>query len=165
MSQPMSRKQQLLKRHRRNKRISLLIGLLVLIASGVLLAWWLPPVLAVLGWVAHEAWFADHLFYSPKDDYQYSFAPDSERVAVRLEGARLVVDQPLDLTGDETLILAIKIKAGILGRFVDPFVQLLAAGAMDKQTFERGVDGLRYLNLSGFASSLASGTLRLQGRF
>ena len=30
MSQPMSRKQQLLKRHRRNKRISLLIGLLVL---------------------------------------------------------------------------------------------------------------------------------------
>ena len=161
----MSRKQQLLKRHRRNKRMGLLIGLLVLIASGVLLAWWLPLVLAVLGWVAHEAWFADHLFYSPKDDYQYSFAPDSERVAVRLEGARLVVDQPLDLTGDETLILAVKIKAGILGRFVDPFVQLLAAGAMDKQTFERGVDGLRYLNLSGFASSLVSGTLRLQGRF
>ncbi len=161
----MSRKQQLLKRHRRNKRMGLLIGLLVLIASGVLLAWWLPLVLAVLGWIAHEAWFADHLFYSPKDDYQYSFAPDSERVAVRLEGARLVVDQPLDLTGDETLILAVKIKAGILGRFVDPFVQLLAAGAMDKQTFERGVDGLRYLNLSGFASSLVSGTLRLQGRF
>ena len=38
----MSRKQQLLKRHRRNKRISLVIGLLLLIASGVLVAWWLP---------------------------------------------------------------------------------------------------------------------------
>lgn len=161
----MSRKQQLLKRHRRNKRVGLLIGLLLLIASGVLLAWWLPPVLAVLGWVAHEAWFADHLFYSPKDDYQYSFAPDTERVAVRLEGERLVVDQPPSLTGDETLILAVRIKAGILGRFVDPFVQLFAAQTTDKQTFERGVNGLRYLNLSGFASSLASGTLRLQGRF
>jgi hypothetical protein len=44
----MSRKQQLLKRHRRNKRITLLIALIVLIALGVLVAWWLPLVLAVL---------------------------------------------------------------------------------------------------------------------
>lgn len=58
----MSRKQQLLKRHRRNKRFGLIIALLLLIAIGVLVAWWLPVVLAVLGWVAHEAWFADHLF-------------------------------------------------------------------------------------------------------
>jgi len=64
----MSRKQQLLKRHRRNKRISLVIGLLLLIASGVLVAWWLPLLLAVVGWIAHEAWFADHQFYAPKDD-------------------------------------------------------------------------------------------------
>ena len=97
MSQPASRKQQLLKRHRRNKRIGLLIGLLVLIASGVLLAWWLPPVLAVLGWVAHGAWFADHLFYSPKDDYQYSFPAGSEQPAVRLEGDKLGAEQTLQL--------------------------------------------------------------------
>ncbi len=69
MSQPMSRKQQLLKRHRRNKRISLLVALIVLIALGVLVAWWLPLVLAVIGWIAHEAWFADHLFYSPNTVY------------------------------------------------------------------------------------------------
>lgn len=62
----MSRKQQLLKRHRRNKRIGLLIALMLLIAIGVLVVWWLPLVFAVLGWIAHEAWFADHLFYSPK---------------------------------------------------------------------------------------------------
>lgn len=60
--QPMSRKQQLLKRHRRTKRIALLIGLLVLIAAGVLVAWWLPLILAVVLWAAHEAWLADHLF-------------------------------------------------------------------------------------------------------
>ena len=35
----MSRKQQLLKRHRRNKRIGLMIGLLVLLAVGVLVVW------------------------------------------------------------------------------------------------------------------------------
>ena len=107
MSQPISRKQQLLKHHRRNKRIGLLVSLLVLIASGVLLVWWLPPVLAVLGWVAHEAWFADHLFYSAKDDYQYNFAADSEQLGVRLAGDRLVLDQPLSLTGDETLIVVL----------------------------------------------------------
>lgn len=77
MSEPTSRKQALLKRHRRNKRIGLLVGLLVLIGVGVLVAWWLPLLLAVLAWVAHEAWFADHLFYSPKDDYQYQFAADT----------------------------------------------------------------------------------------
>ena len=65
----MSRKQQLLKRHRRNKRIALLIGLVLLLVAGILVAWWVPVLLAVLAWLAHEAWFADHLFYSPKDDY------------------------------------------------------------------------------------------------
>src|SRR5471030_945729 len=79
MSQPMSRKQQLLKRHRRTKRLGLLIALVLLIGVGMLVAWWLPLVLAVLGWIAHEAWFADHLFYSPKDDYQYSFPPYTQR--------------------------------------------------------------------------------------
>ena len=35
------RKQQLLKRHRRNKRIALLVALLALLALGVLVGWWL----------------------------------------------------------------------------------------------------------------------------
>lgn len=157
----MSRKQQLLKRHRRNKRISLVIGLLLLIASGVLVAWWLPLLLAVVGWIAHEAWFADHLFYAPKDDYQYRFAADTECTDVRLEGGRVLLQAPLSLAGDETLILALKVKSGVLGRFVDPFVQF----ADDRQTFERGVNGLRYLNLTGCAEALSAGEVSLRGRF
>src|SRR5207253_6773002 len=35
----------------------------------------------------------------------------------------------------------------------------------DRQTFERGVNGVRYLNLSGLAGPLTSGELRLRGRF
>ena len=157
----MSRKQQLLKRHRRNKRISLVIGLLLLIACGVLVAWWLPLLLAVVGWIAHEAWFADHLFYAPKDDYQYRFTADTECPDVRLEGGRVLLQAPLSLAGDETLILALKVKSGVLGRFVDPFVQF----ADDRQTFERGVNGLRYLNLTGCAQALSGGELLLRGRF
>ena len=45
------RKQQLLKRHRRNKRIALLVALLALLLVGVFVAWWLPLLLVGLGWV------------------------------------------------------------------------------------------------------------------
>ena len=73
----------------------LLAGLVLLIVIGVLVAWWLPLLLAVLAWVAHEAWFSDHLFYSPSDDYQYRFAADSEVNGVRLEGEILRLATPL----------------------------------------------------------------------
>ncbi|QJI32401.1 PIG-L family deacetylase [Pseudomonas sp. ADAK18] len=165
MSQSPSRKQILLKRHRRNKRIGLLVGLLLLIGVGVLVAWWLPLLLAVLAWVAHEAWFADHLFYSPADDYQYHFPTDTEQPKVRLDNGRLMLEQPLELSGDETLILALRIRSGWLGRFIDPFIELSDGEHLDRQTFERGVDGLRYLNLSGQAKALADGQLQLRGRF
>ncbi|WP_300731200.1 PIG-L deacetylase family protein [Pseudomonas sp.] len=160
----MSRKQQLLKRHRRNKRMGLLISLIALIACGVLVAWWLPVVLALLGWIAHEAWLADHLFYAAQDDYRYTFPADSQRPAVRFDGDRLVAEQPLNLLGDETLIVALKVKSSWLGRFFDPCVQIVGE-TVDTQTFERGVNGLRYLNLTGNARALAAGDVRLRGRF
>lgn len=163
--QRMSRKQQLLKRHRRNKRSALLIGLLLLIAAGVLVAWWLPLILAVVLWVAHEAWFADHLFYSPRDDYQYSFAPSGERSGLRLDAGRLVPDASLSLVGDETLIVEVQLKSHWLGRFLDPAIELSGSGVADRQAFERGVAGKRYLNLTGSAAALTGGALRLRGRF
>lgn len=112
----MTRKQQLLKRHRRNKRTALIIGVLLLVLVGILVAWWLPLLLALLAWVAHEAWFADHLFYAPNEDYQYRFAADAELAGVRLENGRLLLDQPVD--ADATVVLAIKVKSTWLGRFL-----------------------------------------------
>ncbi|MBC3300375.1 PIG-L family deacetylase [Pseudomonas sp. SWRI18] len=156
----MTRKQQLLKRHRRNKRTALMVGVLLLVVVGILVAWWLPLLLAVLAWVAHEAWFADHLFYAPNEDYQYRFSAEAELAGVRLDGDRLLLDQPLALEAGATLVLAIKVKSTWLGRFLDPCVEL----ADDRQTFERGVNGVRYLNLSGLAPMLAAGELRLRGR-
>jgi len=161
----MSRKQQLLKRHRRNKRIGLLVALIVLIALGVLVAWWLPLVLAVAGWMAHEAWFADPLFYSPKDDSQYSSPPFTAQPKVHLSGEHLRLDEGVMLVDDATLVLALRIKSTWLGRFLDPVVELSGGDNPDRQTFERGVDGLRYLNLSGQAQVLSRGELRLRGRF
>lgn len=157
-----SRKQQLLKRHRRNKRVGLLVGLLLLLVLGVLVAWWLPLLLLPLLWAAHEAWFADHLFYSPGEDYAYRFAEDTREAAASLQGDLLQTD--VALQGDETLILEVGVRCGWLGRFLDPCVELLAGAASDVQTFERCVNGVRFLNLTGLAEPLAAGTLRLRGR-
>ncbi|RMQ46244.1 LmbE protein [Pseudomonas cichorii] len=154
------RKDELLKRHRRRKRYSAVLVLSVLVLAGVLVAWWLPPVLAVLAWVAHEAWFADHLFYEPDSDYRYDF-PDSARTFdVRLRNDRLELDAGASLSGSDTLILAVRLKATWLGRWLDPYVLL----GNDRQDFERGVAGRRYLNLSGQEAALLQGELSLVSR-
>lgn len=157
-----SRKQQLLKRHRRNKRLGLLASLVVLVALGVFAWWWLPLLLLPLLWAAHEAWFADHLFYAPGEDYAYRFGELSHQAPVVLRDGLLKADAALQ--GDETLVLEVRVKSGWLGRFLDPRVELHGAEFGDRQTFERGVDGLRFLNLTGLASALQAGTLRLRGR-
>ena len=154
-----ARKQQLLKQHRRNKRLFLIAALVVLALLGVLVAWWLVPLLLVLGWIGHEAWFADHLFYSPRDDYQYQFPAGTPRQAVTLQGGKLQLSG--ELAAGETLILAVHVQANWLGRWIDPYVQI----GDDRQDFERGLAGRRYLNLSGQAADLARGELSIRGRF
>ncbi|XLX41030.1 PIG-L deacetylase family protein [Ectopseudomonas mendocina] len=137
------RKQQLLRRHRRNKRIGLSVALLALLVLGVCVAWWLPLLLVVFAWVAHEAWFADHLFYSPCDDYRYDFPDDCLSVPARIVQGVLHVEAGLE--GRDTQILELRLMATWLGRWLDPHVLL----GDDRQDFERGVAGRRYLNLSG----------------
>ena len=157
-----SRKQQLLKRHRRNKRLGLLAGLVALVAVGVFSWWWLPLLLLPLLWAAHEAWFADHLFYAPGEDYAYDFGEQTRQAPASLSGGLLKADCVLQ--GNETLILELRVKSSWLGRFLDPQVELMAGEQADRQTFERGVDGVRFLNLTGLAAPLQAGALRLRGR-
>ncbi|AMB87425.1 GlcNAc-PI de-N-acetylase [Pseudomonas agarici] len=160
----MSRKQQLLRRHRRNKRIGLVLVLLLLMATGIWVDGWIVPLCAVLLWCAHEAWFADHLFYSPKANYHYRFPPDSERASVLLNGECLLLNTPISFDGSETLVLEVRVACSWLGRLIDPVIELLGGQRPDRQTFERGVKGVRYLNLSGQADALSGGALRLTGR-
>lgn len=154
-----ARKQQLLKRHRRNKRIALLLAAVLMLLLAVFVAWWWLPLLLVLAWVAHEAWFADHLFYAPGDDYHYDFPAGTPCLLVRLADGRLQLDgEPGD---GETLVLELEVTATWLGRFLDPRVYL----GDDRQDLERGVDGLRYFNLSGQSEALRDGSLRLRAGF
>ncbi|WNZ84814.1 PIG-L deacetylase family protein [Pseudomonas sp. P108] len=154
-----ARKQQLLKAHRRNKRLFLIAFMVALLLIGFLIAWWLVPVLLVLAWVAHEAWFADHLFYRPSDDYQYNFPAQTARQVVSLEGGVLRLSELL--AQGETLVLELEVKSTWLGRWFDPHVEV----GDDRQDFERGVNGRRFLNLSGQADALAQGVLALRGQY
>jgi LmbE family N-acetylglucosaminyl deacetylase len=154
-----ARKQQLLKAHRRNKRLFLIAFLVGLLLIGWLVAWWLVPLLLVLAWVAHEAWFADHLFYRPSDDYHYDFPAHASRQAVNLADGVIRLSEPL--TAGETLVLEVQLKSAWLGRWLDPYV----AVGDDRQDFERGVKGRRFLNLSGQAAALAQGALTLRARY
>ncbi|WP_434593033.1 PIG-L family deacetylase [Pseudomonas sp. R4-83] len=153
-----ARKQQLLKAHRRNKRLFLISFVLALLLIGVLLKWWLVPLLLVLAWIAHEAWFADHLFYRPSDDYQYNFPAQTARQTVSVDAGVVRLSEPL--APGETLVLELELKSTWLGRWLDPYVQL----GDDRQEFERGVRGRRFLNLSGQETALAQGALTLRGR-
>jgi LmbE family N-acetylglucosaminyl deacetylase len=158
-----ARKQQLLKQHRRHKRIALLLGLTLLLLLGIFVAWWLLPLLLVLGWIAHEAWFADHLFYAPGDDYQYAFPDGTPAFPVRLSDGQLQLQG--ELGEADTLILQLELRSTWLGRWFDPYVRICAPEDTDRQDFERGVCGQRYLNLSGQLAALKAGQLSLNGRF
>ena len=163
-----TRKTRLLARHRRKKRLTLLAALPVLALIGF---WggvaWVPPVL-LLAWIAHEAWFSDHLFYAPDGDYQCRFGSHAEILPSRfVDGCLKLLDDAKSPEANDTLLLAIRLKSRVLGRFLDPAILITTANENDCQTFERGANGLRYLNLTGFGEALGSnkgGGLRLSGQ-
>lgn len=160
-----TRKQQLLRRHRRGKRLFMVAALLVLAALDWFGNWNSLPVLLVLAWIAHEAWFADHLFYSPRADYRYRFPDSASGISGRLCKERLQLDADHLPAAADTLMLAIEIRSTWLGRWLDPHILIEDGQTADRQDFERGARGVRYVNLSGLASALRGGRLRLRGRF
>ena len=154
------RKQQLLRQHRRNKRITLLLIFLGLLVLGLFGPLWLLPLILLVLWIAHEAWFADHLFYSPQDDYQYRFPEVVEPMGLRTVNGRWQLAAG-SIAPSATVIAKVQIKSNWLGRWFDPSVQV----GTDQQTFERGAQGVRYLNLTGQVEALIAEGLSVQGRF
>ena len=151
-------KQSLLKRYRRKKRLALLGFGLAALVSGVVFVWWLPLVLALLAWLAHEAWFSDHLFYAADQDYEYRFQ-ECEEIALSVENGRLLAGEKLPV--GETLVLEIKVRGDWRSRFFDPYVEING----ERFDFERGVSGRRYLNISNQATALATGEVPFNARF
>lgn len=146
------RKQRLLKRYRRNKRVAMVAVLTLLVMASIELSVWLLPFGLLLAWLAHEAWFADHLFYSPSEDYRYRFPDHIEPIPLQTAGGcwRLELSAAqLDLD-QATLVVQVQIRSSWLGLLFDPVIHI----GNDRQTFERGARGVRYLNLTGQAEHL-----------
>ena len=132
-------KQKLLEIHRRHKRYLLSLGILLALASAWL-HWVLPVLVGLLLWVAHEAWWSDHLFYSPQADYAYDLG-GAGSFAVEV-GDTLSVRN--GIPDGSTLILEVTVCATVTGRFVDPHILL----GNERFDFERGVSGRRFLDIS-----------------
>jgi LmbE family N-acetylglucosaminyl deacetylase len=154
-----SRKETLHKRYRRKKRFAIAILACLFIAVGFLpgAVWGLP--LLALAWVVHETWFSDHQFYTSDADYIYRFDERCETVPVDFVGDRLTLSaDSASLGEDDTLILGVALRSSWIGRLFDPCILIEAEGVDgDCQTFERGANGMRYLNLTGFAKALRGG--------
>ena len=144
-------KQILLEKHRRQKRIGVFLLLTLLLGIGFVAGWLWSLLLLLLTWVAHEAWLADHLFYSPKWDYQYQFPQSTERHEVHLEKNTLNFEGVL--ASNSSVFLQVKVHSDFFGYFRDPRVDLEGG----RQDFERGAQGIRYINLTGMSSQLAEG--------
>lgn len=155
------RKQQLLKQHRRNKRVAMLVIVVCLLILGLAVSFWLLPLAVLVLWVAHEAWFADHLFYAPQDDYQYRFPEHVESISVRAVNSCWQLDSESIPHVQATVIAKVQIKSSWLGRWFDPSIRI----GNDQQTFERGAQGVRYFNLTGQVDALVADGLPVQGRF
>lgn len=145
----------------------MVIALPILVGLDWFGSWSTTPVVLLLAWIAHEAWFSDHLFYSPRDDYRYDFPSDSASTSARIDRRGLVSLPPTDAHSEdsETLVLAVHIRSSWLGRWLDPHVVIDDGVKPDRQDFERGVNGIRFINLSGCLPALRSGHLKISGRF
>jgi len=160
------RNKNLVKRYRRKNRITIAVFACLLVAVGfwVGIGWVLP--LLVLGWIVHEIWLSDRLYYAPDADYVYCFDGRLETVPVDFSDARLTLAaDAMPLGEGDTLILGVTLRSDWKGRLFEPFVCIEAEGVDgDRQAFERGASGVRYLNLTGFAGALRESALRLSGR-
>ena len=132
------RKQQLLKQHRRNKRMAMLAIVLCLMVLGFTAPLWAIPLAIVLLWIGHEAWFADHLFYSPSDDYQYRFPEGIQPLSVRTVNGRWQLPAELIASQQATVIAKVQIKSTWLGRWFDPSIIL----GHDQHTLRTALKGL-----------------------
>lgn len=134
-------KQALLKRHRRKKRLTLAGLLLLALLLGTLISWYWPLLLGLVAWIAHEAWFADHLFYPARQDYAYRLQGGQE-IPLSVQQEALLAASPLPADG--TWILEVSVQSTWAGRFLDPYMEI----GGQRFDFERGAGGKRYLNLS-----------------
>jgi len=165
------KKEQLLAKSRKRKRLFLALGIILSLIIWLLTNWQITFFIMLLGFIINESYFSDHIFYSPKQDYSYNLA--GQQFEAQITDNQLKIDCAAfkdflaDKTANTTILLAVKIKANLLGYLFDPYLKLVSdaeefenhlhhnkqnsAGKqkLDQQYFEKGLNGLRIINLTG----------------
>lgn len=142
-----SRDKQALRKKKKLDRLRWMIASLLaiaLIASGHYVY---GLLLLLFFYLLHEALWSDHIFYNPKQDYFYQLDVE-QAVSVDWNNKQsLLTIEPVTAQADSFFLL-IDVKAGLLGKVFDPYVEISYAGNTIKQYFERSLNGRRYINLS-----------------
>jgi len=144
---------------RRKKRNEILRVMLVMSVVGTMvfqgqLLWALAMVLGY--YVIREAFLSDHIFYPVQADYNYSLSPYWRSPVTVQDGINAgTVPDAVD-----TLLLTVRFRCQALGYLRDPWVEIHSKGIHYRQYFERGVGGLRYINLTNLVQDAEGNRIR-----
>ena len=100
--------------------------------------------LLFLYFIIYETLLSDHIKYNVQKDQKINFK-DCEEVNLTLKNT--IIELPDKYTsGDYTLLLEVKLKSSCSGYIFDPYT--IIGNPSDRQFFERGFNGIRYINIS-----------------
>ncbi|WP_252178060.1 PIG-L family deacetylase [Endozoicomonas sp. 4G] len=133
------------------KNIKIIATLVSLIVTGLLIYshYYISALFLVLCfYILNEVLWADHIRYNVQEDQLFSFS-SAEKLTVYLEKNKLSVPEKFQ-NGDFTILLSINLKSNFFGYIFDPFISIGKDNdsLSNRQYFERGAKGSRYLNIS-----------------
>lgn len=140
-------------RLRRKKRRNQMKVILALIIAGLCLfygQYWIFAVAFIL-FIFNDVLKADHIFYCPTKDYDYSLEADyCYDVSLAKSGRlKMAAADRIPINGEViSLLLPLNISPALSGKLYDPYVEIMCSDYCNRQYFERGCGGRRFLNLS-----------------
>jgi|SRR3989304_8867027 len=87
--------------------------------------------------------------YDVKKDYLYNFHNDpkvTKSIAINIYDDYFIMQEREEAW--DTAFLKIKLESSLLGKIVEPFMEIKSEDVVIQQYFERGVRGIRYVNIS-----------------
>jgi LmbE family N-acetylglucosaminyl deacetylase len=102
-------------------------------------------------------------FYDVKADSVYDFSRTRAReIGAQIHGGKLLL--AAKARAGDAIFAAIRVRATLLGNWFEPRIEIDGDGQKMAQAFERGVAGLRYVNLSSLDVNRET-AIRLGGKF
>jgi len=90
--------------------------------------------------------------YNTSADYEYNFKENSaEIIKLNLENDGFLF--PLIQSAPDTLFIKIRVNSSLAAQILEPYIQIFYKETKQKQYFERGARGIRYLNISHLSAS------------